>query len=62
MNNSFEPSSFEILSDIKYIFNEWNRVFKEIMLTFDQDHLEDDNGRVENALQSLRQLLASGFD
>jgi len=67
MNNSFEPSSIEkrrrkIQPNIKEIFGNWNRVLKEIISTFNQDHLEDDNGYMEKALQSLGQLLTCGFD
>jgi len=66
MENSFKLLSIEqrrkIQPDIKEIFDKWNRVLKEIISTFDQDHLEDKNKHVGNALESLRQLLAFEFD
>ena len=46
----------------KLLFDQCNRGLENIISTFDQDHLEDKNGHVGKELQSLRQLLASGFD
>ena len=67
MDNSFESSSIEermrtIQPYIIEKFDYWNRDLKEIIFNFNQDHLKDVNGHVEKALQSLRHLLASGFD
>ena len=61
-SSSIEQRRRENQPDIKEIFDNWNLVLKEIISNFDQDHLEDKNGHVGNALESLRQLLASGFD
>jgi len=51
-----------IQPNIKEMFNKWNRLLKNIITTFDGYDLEDNNGLVGRALQSLCQLLASGFD
>ena len=67
MENTLKPSSIKkerrkIQSDIKKLFDKSSRRLEKIILTFDQDHLKDENGDVGKALHSLRQLLAFGFD
>jgi len=63
INNLFNHQrTIKIQPDIKEIFDKWNRLFKNIITTFDGIDLEDDYGLVGKALQSLRQLFASGFD
>jgi len=62
----FKPSSIrkkmrKIQRDIKKLFDKWNRCLKKFISTFDQYHLEDENRHVGKAIQSLCELLASGF-
>jgi len=49
-------------NDIKELFDLWNYRLENMILSFNRNQIEDKNGHVGKALQSLRQLLASGFD
>ena len=48
-------------SFIKKLFDPWNRAFEDVILSFNKNQIKDKNGHVGKALQSLRELLASGF-
>ena len=48
--HDFTNNSFNLLSYIKEIFDKWNRDLEKIILTFDQDNLEDENRNVGKAL------------
>ena len=48
-------------TDIKKLSHPWNCGLQNITLSFNNDQIEDKNGHIGKALQSLRQLLTSVF-
>ena len=50
------------VANLKELFDKCNRGLENIILTFDQDQIEDTNKHIGKALQSLHQLLVSALD
>ena len=48
--------------NIKSLFDQWNRLLENNILTFDQEYLKDKNGHVGKVIQSLSELLATSID
>lgn len=61
MTNKFKDSYKEI-EKINYFFDKSKYGLEDFIYSFEEKHIEDENGSIGNVLQSLRQLLLTVFD